>query len=296
MRLARGGRQNDMTDRRPRASFALPEGSRMAVLFNIAFEGWATGAAPSIGPMGNPLPQGIFDTQAASWAAYGHRQGIWRLLRALSGTGIRATVFASGCIAELALNALRAVAEEGHEIAAHGYSQHLIPALMDEEEESRLMEKTIALITGATGDGPSGWLSPRGTPSSETARLAAEHGLVWFGDVFDDDAPYPIPTASGQIVAVPLKMAVNDLPHHVRYGHSPRSFLQAFHDTFAAMYSAGGDGYYMDVTVHAHVFGRPHGAWTVKEIAEHVAGFSDVWVPTRLELAKWTLANLQKGT
>lgn len=264
----------------------------MAVLFNIAFEGWAPGTAPSIGPMGNPLPRGVFDTQAASWAAYGHKQGIWRLIKALSGTETRATVFASGCLAELALDALRVVAEEGHEIAAHGYSQHLIPALMDEDEESRLMEKTIALITGAIGTKPSGWLSPRGTPSSETARLAAEQGLVWFGDVFDTDAPYSITTSAGPIVAIPLKMEVNDLPHHVRYGHSPRSFLEAFHDTFTAMHSAGGDGSYLDVTVHAHVFGRPHGAWTFREIAEHVAGFSDVWVPTRLELAQWTLASL----
>jgi peptidoglycan/xylan/chitin deacetylase (PgdA/CDA1 family) len=167
---------------------------------------------------------------------------------------------------------------------------------MDEEEESRMMAKTIALIAGATGAEPSGWLSPRGTPSSETARLAAEQGLVWFGDVFDEDAPYPMATAGGEIVAVPLKMAVNDLPHHVRYGHSPRSFLEAFHDAFDAIYSSGGDGFYMDVTVHAHVFGRPHAAWVFREIAEHVAGFSDVWVPTRLELAQWALANLPDPT
>ncbi len=267
------------------APFTLPEGKRMAVLFNIAYEGWETGAAPSIGPMGNPLPAGTFDYQASSWGAYGHRRGIWRLMDVFESTGTKATVFASGCLAEIAPDSLRAISEAGHEVAAHGYSQHVIPALLDVEEESSQMERCLDLLAEATGSRPRGWLSPRGTPSAATARFAAKHGLTWFGDVFDEDTPYLLPTEGGSIVAIPLKMTINDLPHHVRYGNSPRSFVDLFHDAFAAMYSSGGEGCYLDVTVHAHVFGRPEGAWTVAEMASEVADRPDVWVPTRAEMA-----------
>lgn len=50
------------------------------------------------------------------------------MLKVLLGSETRVIVFAPGCLAEFALYALKAVAEEGHEIAAHVYSQDLIPA------------------------------------------------------------------------------------------------------------------------------------------------------------------------
>lgn len=268
--------------------FPLPDGMRMAVLFNVAYEGWADGTTPGIGPMGNPLPPGAFDTQAASWAAYGHKKGIWRIIDVVDRAGVKATVFASACLAERAPETIRALSEEGHEVAAHGYSQHIIPALLDREEEAADVGRCIELLTKVTGSPPRGWLSPRGTPSLDTARIVAEHGLEWFGDVFDSDEPYQLSTPAGDIVAIPLKMEVNDLPLHMRYGNPPRVFLDVFEDTFQAMYQQGGDGCYLDVTVHAHVFGRPHGAWTLEAIAERVRRHPDVWVPTRLELARWT--------
>jgi peptidoglycan/xylan/chitin deacetylase (PgdA/CDA1 family) len=272
--------------------FALPDGKRMAVLFNIAYEGWASEAAPGIGPMGNPLPAGAFDTQAASWAAYGYRRGIWRLMDVLAHAGIKATVFASACIAETAPETLRALAREGHEIAAHGYSQHIIPALLSLDEESGHVARCVDLLSSVIELPPLGWLSPRGTPSANTAQLVAESGMEWFGDVFDRDEPYVLSTPANQIVAIPLKMEVNDLPLHMRHGHPPRVFVDIFNDTFDAMYEHYGDGCYLDVTVHAHVFGRPHGAWTVKAIAERIAEHDDVWVPTRHELARWAISQL----
>jgi hypothetical protein len=60
-----------------------PGGKRIAVVFNVCLEAWSDGKAPGIGPMGNPLPAGALDTMAISWAAYGVKRGIYRLLDAL---------------------------------------------------------------------------------------------------------------------------------------------------------------------------------------------------------------------
>ncbi|MGH8912604.1 MAG: polysaccharide deacetylase family protein, partial [Acidimicrobiia bacterium] len=223
--------------------------------------------------------------------AYGYQRGIWRLIDVFARSRVKATVFASGCLAEYAPETLRALKDNGHEIAAHGYSQHQIPALLDPEEEARDVARCLELLGDVTGDQPRGWLSPRGTPSVETARIVAEQGMEWFGDVFDTDDPYPLSTPAGTIVAIPLKMEVNDLPHHMRHGNPPRTFLEVFDDTFRAMYDNDGDGCFLDVTVHAHVFGRPHGSWTVEAIAGRLADHADVWVPTRLELARWTMTH-----
>ena len=57
-----------------------PTGKRIAVVFNVCLEAWSDGKAPGISPMGNPLPAGVLDTMAISWAAYGVTTGIYRLL------------------------------------------------------------------------------------------------------------------------------------------------------------------------------------------------------------------------
>ena len=49
--------------------FRFPGGHRVAVLFNIACEAWSDGKAPGIGPMGNLLQPGYFDTNAHSRSA-----------------------------------------------------------------------------------------------------------------------------------------------------------------------------------------------------------------------------------
>ena len=52
---------------RLRDDFRWPGGKRVAIIFNIAYEAWSDGQAPGIGPMGNVLKPGYFDTNAFSW-------------------------------------------------------------------------------------------------------------------------------------------------------------------------------------------------------------------------------------
>ena len=66
-----------------------PNGKRIAVVFNVCLEAWSDGKAPGISPMGNPLPAGVLDTMAISWAAYGVRTGIYRLLMRSTATARR---------------------------------------------------------------------------------------------------------------------------------------------------------------------------------------------------------------
>lgn len=270
------------------SEFELPTGYQMAVLFNVAYEGWEEGASPSISPMGNQLPEGILDAQATSWAAYGHRRGIWRLLDILDRRGVGATVFTSGCLVEIDPESIQAVVAAGHEVAAHGYSQHRYPAQLGPDEEAEEVTRCVEVLRAAGAD-PKGWLSPRGTPSSRTADIVAAAGMEWFGDVFDEDIPGTIETPSGALVTLPLKMEVNDLPFYMKHGNVPGDMLRVYHDTFGAMYNRGGDGCYLDVTVHAHVFGRPYGSWVFETMLEHAQSHPDVWIPTRADLARWTL-------
>ena len=266
--------------------YRWPGGRQVAIVFNVAFEGWSEGKAPGVGPMGNPLPSGIFDTNALAWGHYGAVRGIERLLRVLDRTKVRGSVMVSGVFAERIPRTVKAIADAGHEIVAHAYAQEIIPARFTADEDKAHIAKTTDLLCAAIGKKPLGWISPRGTPGADTARFLLEAGYQWQGDVFDDDRPY-LQTfdSGGSILAIPLSMEINDLPHAMRFGRSPRQFVELFNDALAAALATENETVIIDVTAHCHCYGRPAGAWAYETIARSMQGRDDVWVTTRDEIA-----------
>jgi peptidoglycan/xylan/chitin deacetylase (PgdA/CDA1 family) len=267
-------------------NFRWPGGRHVAVVLNVAYEGWSDGKAPGIGPMGNPLPAGAFDTNALSWGSYGATRGIDRLLRSLDRAGTRASVMVSGVFGERTPAAVKAIVSAGHELVAHCYAQDIIPAQLSPEQVKADIARTTAALEAAAGQRPRGWVSPRGTPSAESARLLAEAGYVWQGDVFDDDRPYRQTFDDGAgIVAIPLTMEVNDLPHAMRFGRSPGQFVELFDEALGHMLEGEDEAVILDATCHAHVYGRPTGAWAFEEVARKVKARDDVFLTTRNEIA-----------
>src|SRR5450432_4254228 len=92
-----------------RVDWVWPNGKRTAVVFNVCLEAWSDGKAPGISPMGNPLPSGVLDTMAISWAAYGVTRGIHRLLDGFRQHRAVASVMVNAVIAERAPDTVRAI-------------------------------------------------------------------------------------------------------------------------------------------------------------------------------------------
>lgn len=273
-------------------AFRWPDGSRVGIIFNVAYEGWSEGQVPGIGPMGNPLKPGFFDANAASWGKYGAVRGIWRALEIAARNSIRLSVMVNGVLAEKWPETVRAIHQGGHEIVAHSYGMDVIPVYLDEDGQRENIRRTHGLIADVTGAEPRGWISPRGTGSAVHARLLAEAGYLHQGDCNDDDLPYLERFPGGQeIVGVPLTMDVNDLPSAIRYGNNARAMLEQFEDAFTALQERETRSAMLDVTIHTHVYGRPAGAWVFDEIMRRVRATPSVWVGTRLEAARHILAN-----
>jgi hypothetical protein len=243
--------------------FRWPGGRRLAVIFNIAYEAWSDGQAPGIGPMGNVLKPGFFDTNAHSWASFGLVRGIHRLLDIAEKHGVKTSVMVNGVIGERDPQTIRRLADLGHEIVNHSWGMDVIPVYFD----------------------------PRGTGSPISSRLLAEAGYLHHGDVNDDDRPYIMDFQGRRIVGIPLTMDVNDLPICVRYGQGARHMLDVFNDTIAAM-RAEQVPLQLDVTAHTHVMGRPSGAWVYDEIMSRVKASDDIWVCTREQMARYLLDRL----
>jgi peptidoglycan/xylan/chitin deacetylase (PgdA/CDA1 family) len=266
-----------------------PGGRRLAVVINVMVEQWAAGSAPGLGPMGNPLPAGVVDHQALSWGRYGSRTGARKLLTVLARRSVPATFYVSGVLAEEQPDLVRAIHAGGHEIAAHGWAQNIVPAALDRPAEREQIRRSLAVLTDACGTTPAGWISPRCTPSANTAGLLAEAGLSWFGDVFDDDEPYLLDTGQGTIVALPFGMEINDLPMLVRYGRPTGDLAAAFEHLLDAAL-AEDEPAYLDVTVHAHVAGRLAGRHQLDLILRRAAQ-ENIWVATRHQVAEHFLTS-----
>jgi peptidoglycan/xylan/chitin deacetylase (PgdA/CDA1 family) len=223
-------------------------------------EGWSDGAAPGVGPMGNVLKPGTTDLQALSWAAYGPNAGAWRLLDVLATAGVRAVFYVSGVLAEGHPALLRAIVAAGHVVAAHGWGQQTIPATQTVDDETRDLHRCIAALEAASGTRPPGWISPRCTPSAHTTALLAAAGMAWHSDFFDQDLPRVVQTPSGPITAVPFTMEVNDMPLSVRYGNEPEAYTRTVARILDGWNLVNRRPACLDITVHAHVYGRPMGA------------------------------------
>lgn len=270
------------------ASWLWPNGKRIAVVFNVCLEAWSDGKAPGISPMGNPLPAGVLDTMAISWAAYGVKRGIYRLLDGLRQHRAAASVMVTAVIAERAPQTIRTIADSGHEVLSHSYAMDVIPALLSDEEERSNIARCTALLEKASGRKIEGWLSPRGTSRADTPRLLVEAGYRWYGDVFDDDLPYVRTFDNGEIVAIPLGTDVNDM-QFMKYGNAPSTMLEAFHENIAIAKEKR-ELSIIDVTCHAHIFGRPRGAYYYEKIVEAAARDPDIWIATRAGVAHHVLA------
>lgn len=268
-----------------------PGEKSVAVLINICLEAWSDGVAPGISPMGNPLPPGVLDTMAISWASYGPKRGIYRLLDALAASGAKASMMTNAIIAERSPRVVQDIAGAGHEILSHSYAMDVIPALLSREEQKRNIARCTALLTDACGHPIQGWLSPRGTSGAEHPRFLAEASYRWHGDVFDSDLPYVQEFDGAKIVAIPLATDVNDMPF-MKHGNPPELMRRSFEQNLAVAREERGPSV-IDVTVHAHIFGRPRGAHVFGDIVRSAAGSPDVWLATRQQMADFVLQRQQ---
>src|SRR5918992_2297216 len=93
-----------------------PANHRMAVMMTVMFEVWSEGKAPPYSPMTTALKPGTPDLLGISWSQYGGRTGIWRFMKILDETRIKATICLNAKAAEDFPEAVKELKRRGHEI------------------------------------------------------------------------------------------------------------------------------------------------------------------------------------
>lgn len=237
-------------------------------------------------PGGSPLV-GERNRTVETQFDYGARAGVWRVLRLFAARGLKLTVYGVGRALELNPEVTRAFADQGHEVASHGWrwiDYHRMP----EAEERAEIARCVETIERLTGKRPVGWYTGRISPN--TRRLVAEHGgFLYDSDSYDDDLPHYIEVAGKPQLIIPYTLDNNDMKFAVPPGFGdPDGFERYLRDAVEMLRAEGAEGApkMMSVGLHCRLVGRPGRAAALARFLDHVVACGDVWVATREEIAR----------
>ena len=277
---------------------AWPGGARIAVQFVVNYEeggencvlhGDAASEAFLSEIVGAQPIDGQRHMNMESLYEYGSRAGFWRLQRLFTGRNVPVTVFGVAMALERNPDAVEAMREAGWEIATHGYRwvdyQHV-----DEATERSHLQKAIEIHERVTGERPLGWYLGRCSPN--THRLVAEEGgFIYNADSYADDLPYWDRSFDDPQLMVPYTLDANDMRFATAQGfNSGKQFYRYLKDTFRVLHAEGGR--MMSVGLHCRLAGRPGRAAAVAKFLDYVQKYDDVWLATRLDIAKhWRSAH-----
>ncbi len=274
-----------------------PGGAKIAVQFVLNYEEGGESCILDGDPASENLLSEIVG--AAAWPGqrnlnmesiyeYGSRAGFWRLHRLFTEHNVPVTVY--GVTLAMARNpdAVAAMNEAGWEIASHGYRWHEYKDYPEEKERQHILD-AVRVHTEVAGERPYGMY--QGKPSDNTLRLVMEEGgFLYSSDNYSDDLPFWVPDQNGKpFLIIPYTLDTNDMRFATPQGfNSGDQFFTYLKDAFDELYREGeaGQAKMMSVGLHCRLVGRPGRIAALRRFVEYVLSHQDVWVPTRLEIAK----------
>jgi allantoinase len=213
----------------------------------------------------NPMPRTIItpphgretapDVPNFSWADYGMRAGLPRILELLSGIPA-STSFNAGVI-DAYPEAAEVMLKAGWEFIGHGMHQRATNHIEGGEEE--LIVACLDKIQKFTGSRPRGWLSPGLRETLSTPDLLKKNGIDYVCDWVVDDLPSWMTTRHGPLVAMPYNLEINDSIIYAIERHSTGEMLRRAERTLQ-QFEAESGGYprVFAIGLHPHLIGVPH--------------------------------------
>ena len=148
------------------------------------------------------------DLSAMSHQAYGPRVGVPRILDLLHVHGVEGTFFVPGVTAERWPGTVEKILEAGHEVALHGHSHRVLPD-MDEAGQRRDLETGLEVLD-KLGVEPRGYRAPYWRLTRTTLDFLGSYGLHYDSSLMDDDRPYRLSTAAGEVAELPVHWSLDD--------------------------------------------------------------------------------------
>jgi allantoinase len=257
-----------------------PGGKTLAVWVNVSLQHFALnpkGVPVKLpGSMTMPYP----DLRHYTLRDYGNRVGIYRILKALDQTNVKASFAINAELAERYPELLRHINARGDEVLGHSWNMDTAHAGgLALAEETALIQKSLSTLRSATGQPVRGWLSPGKLNSENTPDLIKAAGIDYFCDWVNDELPYAFHTRNGDLWALPLATEIEDRFVVMDNQHSEASWAQQVVDACDLLLteSRREGGRLLSLSLHPWVMGQPHRIKHVESALAYVMAQPGVW-------------------
>jgi peptidoglycan/xylan/chitin deacetylase (PgdA/CDA1 family) len=206
-----------------------------------------------------------------SQGLYGLTNGVPRILTMLADTGVRATFFVPGLVAERHPAIVPELIAAGHEVASHGYSHTPLSALANRQAEEDELRKAKDILEAQAGHELLGFGAAACDVSVHTLDILFDQGCLYDRSFLDSDWPYLFTKENSRLVELPVSWVMDDFTF---FGHNiypklgwgicePETVARIWRGEFATFRDDGGFGC---LVMHPEVIGRRSRLPIVKDL------------------------------
>jgi peptidoglycan/xylan/chitin deacetylase (PgdA/CDA1 family) len=280
----------------PRIPFALssdrpalkpPGGKPLIVQVVVNIENWQFSQ-----PMPRkilPAPHGVESTPDVpnfSWAEYGMRCGLPRILDALRERGIAAGCTINAGAIETYPRAAEAIRDAGWEFIGHGLHQKSLQA--QGTDERALIGEALAILKRFTGKPVQGWLGPGLRETEHTPDILKQEGLRYCSDWVLDDLPNWMRTKHGPLIAMPYSLELNDSVLHAAHQFTSDELLRRLTATLETFdKELPRNPRVLTIGLHPHLIGVPHRIGILCRMLDILRARKDTVFMTGCAIADW---------
>ena len=229
------------------------------------------------------------DVPNFSWADYGMRAGMPRILRLFKERGVPASTSINAGVIDAYPQAAEAMLNAGWEFIGHGIHQKAINHA--EGGEEALLRTALDKIERFTGTRPRGWLSPGLRETVDTPDLLKRNGVDYVCDWVVDDLPSWMTTKHGPLVAMPYNLEINDSIIYAIERHASGEMARRTEFTLRQFEQECFENpRILAIGLHPHLIGVPHRFHELVRMLDMLQASDLVAFTTGSDLCDWFMA------
>lgn len=226
------------------------------------------------------------DVPNFSWADYGMRAGMPRIVELFAGRGLPASTSFNAGVIDAYPEAAAAMRDAGWEFIGHGMHQKATNHV--EGGEAALVKACLDKIEGFTGRKVRGWLSPGLRETVDTPEVLKAAGLDYVCDWVIDDLPSYLTTRNGPLVAMPYNLEVNDSIIYAVEKHATGEMAKRLELTLRCFERECRDNpRVLAIGLHPHLIAVPHRIHELERMLDVLQASPDVLFTTGSRLCDW---------
>jgi allantoinase len=227
----------------------------------------------------------IPDVPNFSWADYGMRAGLPRMLEAIAARGLPASTSCNAGVIDAYPRAAEAMLKAGWEFIGHGMHQK---TLNHTGGEAEVIGASLDKLERFTGQRPRGWLSPGLRETRESPELLKKSGIDYVFDWVIDDLPHWMTTQHGPLIAMPYNLELNDSIIYAIEKHSSPEFLIRLERTLELFErESERQPRVLALGLHPHLIGVPHRFGYFEQMLDRLMASPNVTFMTGASIADW---------